>query len=542
MASVTFYLKEFERNGFDINFLKETLPKIGVEVEKITKDQINVEITPNRPDLLDQYGVIRALQFFSNKKAPEDNYQISGESHFVIETTKEVRKIRPFIGGIVIKEVKLNDQKLTDVINFSEKLSSTYGRRRKKLAIGMHDLNKVKGGRLRYDAGKNEKFIPLGHSKEMTLYEALTESNKGAEFASVIPDAGKKGIPFLSDEEKILSMIPIINSEATRVTERTDSLLIDVTGTSRVAVSYAINMLACSFIDMGAKIYSCKIKNNGREETTPEFSKEKIKISCNMIKKIIGIKVIPDEASKLSAKMGYIASKQANGIIVIPPPYRTDIFNAQDVVEDIGIAYGYDKIKQEKVPSLIDGCFDSHIERQNRIALAMIGLGFMEAVNSKLTNEKLNFDMLNRKYDNKSIVTIAESKTEAITMLRTDLLPQLLQNLSDSSSETMPQRFFEIGEVFSIEGEEPKVATRLAFVAEHSKANFSEIKSVVEAVLEQMNKKAKIEEEEDNAFIKGRTASIVDGLKKIGVFGEIHPEVLSNMHIEEPVIAAEIQF
>lgn len=542
MASVTFYLKEFEQKGFDIDLLKKTLPKIGIEVEKITKEQINVEITPNRPDLLDQYGVIRALEFFSNERSPEGNYQISGDSGMVIEVTAKARKIRPFIGCLVIKQIKFNDQKLASVINFSEKLSSTYGRKRKKLAIGMHDLNKVKEGKLRYDAGKDEKFIPLGHSKEMSLWETLIESNKGIEYASTIPDSGRKGIPFLSDSEKILSMIPIINSEATRVTEKTESILIDVTGTSKAAVSDAINMLACSFMDMGAKVYSCKIKSNGKEETTPQFSKETIKISCNMIEKTIGIKVTPDEALKLSVRMGYIAFKQGNVISVISPPYRTDIFNAQDVIEDIGIAYGYDKIKQEKVPSLVDGSFDSHAERQNKICLAMIGLGFMEAVNSKLTNEKANFDMLGRKYDDKTTVTIAESKTESITILRTDIIPQLLQNLSESSSEPMPQRFFEIGEVFSIDGEEPRVTTRLAFVAEHSKANFSEIKSAVEAVLEEMNIKAKIEEGEDSAFINGRTASIVAGGKRIGIFGEIHPQVLSNMHIEEPVIAAEIEF
>jgi phenylalanyl-tRNA synthetase beta chain len=541
MASITFYLKEFEHNGFDINFLKDTLPKIGVEVENITKDQINVEITPNRPDLLDQQGVIRALQFFSNEKLPEDDYKISGESKVVIEVTAKARKIRPFIGCVAIKEISLNDQKLTSIINFSEKLSSTYGRKRKKLAIGMHDLNKVEEGGLTYDAGKDQKFIPLGHEREMTLQEALKASSKGIEFVSAVPDSGSKGIPFLSDRKKILSMIPIINSEATRVTEKTTSLLIDATGTSRAAVSDAINMLACSFIDMGAKVYSCRIRRNGKEETTPNFSKEKIKIGCGAIERTLGVKILPDDAAKLSIRMGYSASKQGKGIVVEPPPYRTDIFNAQDVIEDIGIAYGYDRIKQEKVPSLIDGSFDGSIEHQNRLALAMVGLGFMEAVNSKLTNEKANFDMMERKYDKKSIVTIAESKTESITMLRTDLLPQLLQNLLESSSEPMPQRIFEIGEVFRVDGEEPKTSTRLAFAAEHSKANFSEIKSTVEAIMTYMNIKAKIEDAEDGAFIKGRTAAILAGGKRIGVFGEMHPQVLSNMHIEEPVIAAEIE-
>lgn len=541
MASVTFYLKEFEHNGFDINFLKESLPKLGIEVEKVTKDQITVEITPNRPDMLDPQGVIRALHLFHKEKIPENDYRISGESGFVVEVAANVRKIRPFIGCIVVKGIELNDQKLTSIINFTEKLGITYGRKRRKLAIGMHDLSKVEQGELRYAAGKNERFIPLGHSREMTLELALKESSKGVEFVSVIPGAGKAGIPFLSDRNKILSMIPIINSEATRATESTEGLLIDATGTSKTAVYDAINMLACSFIDMGAKIYSCRIRSKGKEEITPDFSKDEIMVRCSSIENTIGVKITPDEALNLSKKMGYFAAKQGNGILVRPPPYRTDIFNAQDVIEDICIAYGYDKIKPKPVPSILEGSTERSAEAQNKLALSMIGLGFTEAINSKLTNEEISFDVLQRKYEKKAIVTIAESKTESITMLRTDLLPQLLQNLSESSSEPMPQRIFEIGEVFSIHGEEPKVSTRLAFVVEHSKANFSEIKAIAEVILECLDIKAKIEEGEDSAFIKGRTAAIIAGGKRIGIFGEVHPQVLNNMHIEEPVIAAEIE-
>jgi phenylalanyl-tRNA synthetase beta chain len=126
-------------------------------------------------------------------------------------------------------------------------------------------------------------------------------------------------------------------------------------------------------------------------------------------------------------------------------------------------------------------------------------------------------------------------------MLRTSILHELLQNLGISKNERMPQRLFETGSVFSVSGGKPEEYPRIALVSEHAKANFAEIKSVVESALRHMAVgDYSIEEAHDGAFIDGRCAFVKAGGAAIGIFGEIHPEVLEMFGLEEPVVAAEM--
>jgi phenylalanyl-tRNA synthetase beta chain len=81
----------------------------------------------------------------------------------------------------------------------------------------------------------------------------------------------------------------------------------------------------------------------------------------------------------------------------------------------------------------------------------------------------------------------------------------------------------------------------VAGVSSHSTANFTEIKSTVEALLHNMGLKSwEIKPIRHPSFIEGRVAGISLKHKEIGVLGEIHPEVLNNFELENPTSAFEI--
>ena len=87
----------------------------------------------------------------------------------------------------------------------------------------------------------------------------------------------------------------------------------------------------------------------------------------------------------------------------------------------------------------------------------------------------------------------------------------------------------------------PIEGTNIAVVSEHSRADYSEAKSVALKILQFAGIGAfKLEEYKDPAFIGGRAASILADGKKIGHFGEISPRVLRNFKLEEPVVAIEM--
>jgi len=93
-----------------------------------------------------------------------------------------------------------------------------------------------------------------------------------------------------------------------------------------------------------------------------------------------------------------------------------------------------------------------------------------------------------------------------------------------------------------LENKQPREAKKLASAICGPKASFSEIRSIVEALLFELGMKCEFGELESHpTFIRGRAAEIVLDGKPIGIFGEIHPQVLNNFGIEQPVAAFEIE-
>ncbi|MCK5661708.1 MAG: phenylalanine--tRNA ligase subunit beta, partial [Methanosarcinales archaeon] len=100
----------------------------------------------------------------------------------------------------------------------------------------------------------------------------------------------------------------------------------------------------------------------------------------------------------------------------------------------------------------------------------------------------------------------------------------------------LPQRIFEVGEVV-ISG---KNVQKLAGVSVHSQANFTEILSIVDAIMRERAIEYEVKESDDGAFIEGRRAEIIVGGSAVGTFGEVSPDVISNFGMANPMVAFEM--
>src|SRR3970282_2858443 len=145
-----------------------TLPFIGLDIEEQTKDHISVEYSPNRPDYSTDYGVVSGLQGLLGIKRGMPRLKIT-KGKYAINVDSSVRKVRPFITGIVAKNGKLDNETIRQIIAMQEDLHDGMGRRRKKTSIGIHDLDKIKFPLTYTTVGRNHKFVPLISSDEMTL-------------------------------------------------------------------------------------------------------------------------------------------------------------------------------------------------------------------------------------------------------------------------------------------------------------------------------------------------------------------------------------
>jgi phenylalanyl-tRNA synthetase beta chain len=536
MPTITLNLEGITAKGIGKDELPRLVDRLGMSVEKMDAKEITIEITPDRPDLLEVNGLCRALRMLDGKTTPKENhYALKGKPALKITVGKGVKRNRPFIAGFVARGVDLKGNRIKELMNFQEKLHETYGRRRKKMAIGIHDLDKIDGDVV-YDAAKEGTMTPLGSQKAMSFQEVMKFAGESG-WEEIIK--GYRTYPHLRDSRKVAGLIPVLNSESTRVSDSTRNLFVEITGTAWNTVNDTCNILACLFMDTGAEVQACELQG-GKVPLTPTMTYRQFKMVYPKIDRTLGYMFTTEQIIALANRMGLIAASVGSRLFFMVPPYRTDVISDRDIIEDIAIAFGYDKIKPTQIFGVSVGVPDELTEDSESACSALVGMGFSEAFNNYLTNEAQCFEMVGRKFDRSSTVKVAYAKTESISVLRDSMIPSLLGNLSASMQATMPQRLFEVGNVFRVDGGKVTESRNAAFVIEHSRSNFSEIKAAVFSLLQALGVKFTIKEGEGSAFIEGRCAFVLVGGKQVGIFGEIHPKILQNFGLEEPVAAAEL--
>ena len=512
------------------NEIEEVLFLLKIE-SKIDNDKIECELTPDRPDMLSVEGLTREIKGFLGIETGQKKYDVT-DSNFVLK--KEKAEVRPYIVCGIILDVKLTDELVRSLMQIQEKLHATIGRDRKKVAIGVHDFDKVKPP-FSYKDVTDEKFVPLNETKEMNIKQILEEHPKGKGYAHLVKD-GK--YPMLYDSEGVISFPPIINSERTKVTDETKNLFIDVTGTDERAVNQALNILVCNITERGGKILTVKIGN----KKTPDLEPYKISLEVEAVDKILGLGLNENKIEETLKRMRYDVRKMKGGKMELSvPSYRSDILHTVDIIEDVAIGYGYNNI-QPLLPKIATIGKQSDLEKlSKKIRELMLGFEMQEILNFVLTNEENEFKKMN--IDGKAVEILNPISNE-FSICRTWLLPSLLKTLAANKHVEYPQKIFEVGDcIHIVEKEETKTKSirKLAAVVSNYETNLTELKSLVESVLKNLDYNYTIKEFNHPSFIESRCGEILVDNKRIGFFGEVHPQVLENWKLENPVIAFEIE-
>lgn len=549
MPVITFEYQDLKDLGIDIekDKLINTLPMMGSDIEDYDDKEIKVEFFPNRPDNLSVEGVARSLKGFLSIETGLPKYEVepSGEKVFI---SKEVANIRPYIAFAKIENVDFTGNKIKYIMDFQENLHWVIGRDRKKVAIGIHNADVVSGDYHYIATGKNEHpFIPLEMDKECTPKEILEENEKGKKYAHLI-DKFDKYPMILDSDGKILSMPPIINGNLTKLTEDTHTIIVDVTGTDRKAVEQSLNIICCSFAEVGGKIKSMEMVYDDKTITTPDLTPREKIVHVDYTNELIGgTNLNASDVKRLLEKARFDAEiLNDNELNVKIPPFRIDILHEVDIIENVAIQYCIKKIPS-KLPDLNTIAYEHDwFKAEKTVRELMVGLGFTEIMSLMLTSEESHYKKMLQ--EEKDHVQVAKPISVEGTMIRTSLLNTLLEFLEDNKAEDLPQRIFEIGDIVYLDDStefNTRSGKKLAAAVCHSNANFTEIKSIITTVLSNLGYDMEISSSDNPSFIKGRVADVKGSSKNgniEGVFGEISPKVITNFDLEYPVIAFEIEF
>ncbi len=561
-----------------------------------------IDIPANRTDLLCLEGLALSLNIFNwnRKSVPEFKRTNPLDNSCVRMVVKpSTLEIRPYLVCAVLCGVSFTKQRYQSFIKLQDKLHHNICRRRRLVAIGTHDLSTLNGP-FTYEARDPEEidFVPLTPSdrgswtaKDLVEFYDNDPAGKHLKpYTEIISHAPRW--PVITDSDGIvLSLPPIINGHHSRITLSTRDVLIECTATDLTKANIVLDTLVCMFSQYCEHPFTVEpvdvyYEADGTTNSTPVLFSHALDVSVNEICSMLGIEISAADIIHLCNLMQLTAElKEDEGWLqVTVPPTRSDVLHACDVIEDIGIAFGYNNIPLRQPSAHTEGkpLQINHFSDLLREEVARAG--YTELLTHGLCSWSDNYDYLRRK--RAPAVSLSNPANIEYEIVRTSLLPGVLKTLQYNRFIPLKDgiRLFEVSDVvLRDELTDTGAKNERHIVAAYAglTAGFEIIHGLVDRIMGVLQiapcenytrdsikaslvdsilggpyrdgLKYHIQASEDPAFLPGRCAEVILSKSspsisktpasdddatttaaitlKLGTFGILHPEVLNNFDL-----------
>ena len=537
------------------------------QVEDTLSEEIiyRIDIPANRYDMLCIEGIARALNVFRGV-VDVPKYALSSPVRHKMFVKPETALIRPFVVCAVLRGVKFTKERYNSFIDLQDKLHQNLCRQRTLVAIGTHDLSTLEGP-FTYEARSPSdiSFRPLKQERSFTadaLMEHYQSDQKLKKFLHIIKDS--LVYPVIYDSKgTVLSLPPIINGAHSAIALDTKDVFIECTATDLTKANVVLNTVCAMFSEYCSTPFEIEpvevVDAFGKTSVYPNMESRKMEVSVDFINKRIGVELKADRIAELLVKMQLSGRVAADGksVVVSVPPSRSDVLHACDVMEDVAIAYGFNNIVKCIPPTVTEGKELPLNQLSDLLRLEVATSGFTEVLTWALISRAENYGNI-RKADDDSAVSIGNPATAEFEVCRTSLLPGILKTLAANKDAPLPIRLFEISDAILLTDEVnvgSKNERRLCAAYCGKDSGFETIHGLLNRVMEMMGVAVKGSGDasetqhglsynwapsDDPTFFSGRQAKIYSNGKEVGVYGIIHPEVLSACDISYPVSALEL--
>ena len=547
------YSSEFEHLLSSAKAELDEAPSAAVpQDERIIKIELN---DTNRPDLWSTAGLARLLRMHTGGASNKARYQAflstvgerKNSGNRTITVAPALQHIRPFMTAFVISGKPIDDAMLKVIIQTQEKLCWNFGRKRRSVSMGVYRSELINWP-VQYRAvdPHTTSFTPLGFDTEMTCEQIITEHPKGKEYGWILK--GMKKVPLLSDAKGgVLSMAPIINSTQIGAVQQGDTdLLVELTGTDMPSLLLATNIVACDFSDAGYTILPVSVEypyetGFGKTITTPLYFQEPTKTTVHAVNKLLGTALSAQDIVEALERMDNTVTVEGDCLTLTPPAYRNDFLHEVDIIEDVMMGKTVEFFEPETPREFTIGRLSPVTLLSRKIKSLMVGFGYQEMIFNYLGSKKDYIDRMN--IDGESVIEIANPMSENYQFVRPSIIPSLLSAETVSGNAVYPHRIFETGKIAYLAPEEntgTRTRQSLGFLTVNQDANFNEAASLVAGLLYYLQMDYTVCETHDPRFIEGRQAGVLANGKQIGIFGELHPQVLENWSVTAPAFAGEL--
>ena len=543
----------------------EKLGLIGCSVEHCDEETVDIEVFPDRPDLLSVETMAHAARPFLHGAAAEPRLSTrSGGITMGVDPSLE--KVRPVILAALVRgvdtgsTVEEQDQFIQGLMDHQEKLHFALGRGRRRSSIGVHDFGSLRPPFEVITVPEDYSFTPLAMSEPLSIREILEQHPKGVEYAHLLE--GFDRFPVILDATgAVLSFPPIINGRHTTVTEDTRDFFIDVTGWDARACEASLLLTCLAFAARGGTVETVRITGwDGAEFHSPEGRPREHRVPKSLLEDILGREFSDEQVAAAIDRMGgrlvrrrvstdgprrrerwAEAAAGEDEYIIEMPRWRSDILHPVDIVEDVAIGIGYEDLGVSISRQSDAGIPLAKMTLHRRIRESLQGQGLQQVQSLTLSNDADQFTRV-RLEPAGAVTRLTNPITHEHTVLRQNVLPALLRMLAANRHHELPQRVFELGTVVRDHHNEERVAWAAAEVG----GGFTAAKGMAQALLRDLGADAQglgvrfeALREGDGPYLHGRGAKVYIADEWVGCIGEVDPALADEFELRVPIQAGE---
>ncbi len=464
------WLKEYVKIPISIDKLSYKLTMAGLEVVSIIKKNkepiFDIEITPNRPDLLSLIGVAREIaallethvkipqtkHFNSSKNKPLLSIEIKNNAKCRLYTAKLIKNVKIHNSPAWLK----NKLDLMDIRNVNNVVDITnFCLFETGHPLHAFDYDKIAGKKIIIRHAKsNETIITIdGKKRKLTNQDlVIADKEKPIAIAGII---GGKNTEVTNKTKNVVIesayFDPIsIRKTARRLNITTESSYRFERGTSLDMLNYsserATNLIVDSTKTAEPDIFIKKSYNKKISTAS-----KTIKLNLKKIEKYLDLKIDRNKIISILKSMQVKCKLQKDFIKAIPPISRQDLTRDVDLIEEIARIYGY-----EKVSSAIPKPSDKNLHEVNQLSVfkknkivrsTFINLGLNEIISYSLISKK---DLKKIKYEIENVIQVNNPLSIEQEILRPNMIPSLLKIISSNIKNNNENyfRLFEIGKTY----------------------------------------------------------------------------------------------
>ncbi|MGO9865893.1 MAG: phenylalanine--tRNA ligase subunit beta [Terriglobales bacterium] len=567
------WLRDFVDLPVEYSRLADELTLAGVAVEGISGEGDNtvfeMEITTNRPDAMNHYGVAReasALYDLPLRPIEPKLPPSQGKSDVTIDiqepelcprfTARELRGVTITSSpAIVANRLLLLDQRpISNAVDATNYVLWESGK-----PTHVFDLDLIEGRRLvirRAQAGETLKTLD-GVERKLSTDDLV-----------------------VADAKKPVGLAGVMGGFDTMITENTRNILIesawwDPVTVRRMSKRHGLHTDASHRFERGADFESTVASTNRVAElilgsgggtliggvidvVARQLDLAPVELDPREVHRILGEPISTMEINRILTRLGFtVLPGGEDNYLVHIPSWRLDVEREIDIIEELARLHGYDKFRNTLPAYSGEVREQPDAQKDARLRSSLLALGYNETISLTFISK----DDAGR-FSPAAALHLENPLSDEASVMRTSMVPSMLNmlayNLNRGSDNV---RLFEAGNVFEASGEKSVELKRISLGATGGATgsveadvvrglvpgvaarpfSFFDLKGDVEQLLAPFEHwTIHYDSKAADYYHPGRSASIVMDGATVAQFGQVHPDVAAERKLRQDVFVAEI--